>query len=89
MAPRVVEPTKMTVMRKAWVGDDDHVLAMFGTDEATLYLFNLLTDDQVAEFLRASKGNAFNRDQFCMECDTLLPAGNHFCPECGLDNEDK
>jgi hypothetical protein len=80
-------PKAMTVMRKAWVGDDDHVLAMFGTDEAAQYLFNLLTDDQVAEFLRTMRGNAFNCDEFCDECDTLLSAGNHFCPKCGHDNE--
>jgi hypothetical protein len=89
MAPKIVEPTKMTVMRKAWVGDDDHVLAMFGTDEAAQYLFGLLTDDQVAEFLRTMQGNAFNRDQFCVFCDTLLRAGNKICPGCGQDNEDK
>lgn len=82
-----MEPTKMTAMRTAWVGDDSHVLAMFGTEEAALYLFSLLTDDQVAEFLRASKGNAFNRDQFCDQCDTLLSAGNKICPDCGHDNE--
>jgi len=87
--PKVVEPTKMTVMRKAWVGDDNHVLAMFGTDEATLYIFNLLTDEQVEEFLRASRGNVFNRDQFCSECDTLLATGTKICPGCGLNNEDK
>ena len=80
-------PRAMTVMRKAWVGDDDHVLAMFGTDEAAEYLFNLLTDDQVAEFLRTMRGNAFNRDEFCDECGTLLSAGNHICPKCGHDNE--
>jgi hypothetical protein len=77
----------MTVIRKAWMGDDNHVLAMFGTDEAADYLFNLLTDDQVAEFLRAMRGNVFNRDQNCAECDTLLSAGNHTCPKCGHDNE--
>lgn len=82
MAPRV-----MTVMRKAWLGDDGHVLAMFGTDEAAHYLFNLLTDEQVAEFLRTMQGNAFNRDEFCSECGTLLSAGNKFCPGCNHDNE--
>ncbi len=87
--PKIVEPTKMTVMRKAWVGDDNHVLAMFGTDEATLYIFNLLTDEQVEGFLRASRGNVFNRDQFCLDCDTLLCTGNKICPGCGMDNEDK
>lgn len=80
-------PKAMTVMRKAWVGDDNHVLAMFGTDEGAQYLFNLLTDDQVAEFLRAMRGNVFNRDQSCDECDTLLSAGNKICPKCGHDNE--
>ncbi len=80
-------PRSMTVMRKVWLGDDNHVLAMFGTDEAAEYLFNLLTDEQVAEFLRAMKGNAFNRDEFCDECDTLLSVGNKICPECGHDNE--
>lgn len=77
----------MTVMRRSWVGDDSHVLVMFGTEEAAQYLFDLLTDDQVSEFLRTMRGNGFNRDQFCGECDTLLSAGNKLCPKCGHDNE--
>jgi hypothetical protein len=62
----VPSPTSLTAVRNAWMDDAGHVLAMFGTEAASQYLFNLLTDEEAEEFLRAMQGNAFNR-----ECDTL------------------
>ncbi len=83
-------PTALTQIRNAWMDDTGHVLAMFGNEAASRYLFNLLTDEQAEEFLRTMEGgNAFNRDEFCGMCGTLLSAGNKICPSCGLDNECK
>ncbi len=83
----MVSPTSLTVVRNAWMDDTEHVLAMFGTEAASQYLFTLLTNEQAEEFLRAMRGNAFNRDEFCNECGTLLSAGNKICPKCGHDCE--
>ncbi len=83
----IPSPTSLTVVRNAWMDDTGHVLAMFGTEAASAYLFTLLTNEQAEEFLRAMRGNAFIRDEFCEECGTLLSAGNKICPKCGLDNE--
>lgn len=83
----IPNPTLFTVVHKVWMDDTGHVLAMFGTDAAAQYMFGLLTNEQAEEFLRAMRGNAFNRDEFCDECDTLLSAGNKTCPSCGHDND--
>ena len=80
---------KMKVTRCGWIDEDGHVLALFGTEKASAYLFELLTDEQAANFLRLMEGNAFIRPRNCIDCETELFAGNNVCPKCGLDNEDK
>jgi hypothetical protein len=87
--PEKKKPTRLVAMKSAWIDENNIVLAMFGNSAASEYLFNQLSDEQAVEFLRLLADNNFDRTQWCIRCESELNYGNHICPKCGLDNEDK
>lgn len=87
--PERLKAAAMTVIRMTWMDDNGHALAIFGNPDAAKYLFEQLTDEQAAEFVRLMADNSFDRTRWCMFCEAELNCGNNICPKCGRDNEDK